>query len=83
MRHPAHPASRRGRSRPIIPGYDKSHWRDTAALVTCASSGIGEASARGLAERGATVAVAARRKSRLRRRLTPPEGGHGPVYQLT
>jgi hypothetical protein len=30
-----------------------------------------------------TVAVAGRRKNRLRRRLTPPEGGHGPVYQIT
>jgi NADP-dependent 3-hydroxy acid dehydrogenase YdfG len=48
----------------------------TVALVTGASSGIGEATARALAARGAKVAVAARRLERLER-LAEEIGGQG------
>lgn len=48
----------------------------TVALITGASSGIGEATARALAARGAKVAVAARRLERLER-LASEIGGKG------
>src|SRR6188472_4002850 len=48
----------------------------TVALVTGASSGIGEATARALAAQGAKVAVAARRLERLER-LASEIGGSG------
>jgi NADP-dependent 3-hydroxy acid dehydrogenase YdfG len=54
----------------------------TVALVTGASSGIGEATARALAERGAAVAVAARRKDRLEALAESIRGSGGTVLVL-
>src|SRR6476620_6453249 len=47
----------------------------TVALITGASSGMGEATARELAARGAKVAVAARRLERLERLASEIGGG--------
>jgi NADP-dependent 3-hydroxy acid dehydrogenase YdfG len=54
----------------------------TAALVTGASSGIGEAAARALAAQGAAVAVAARRKERLDALVGEIEAGGGRAIAL-
>jgi NADP-dependent 3-hydroxy acid dehydrogenase YdfG len=54
----------------------------TVALVTGASSGIGDAAARALADQGAAVAVAARRKDRLDALVADIEAGGGRALAL-
>lgn len=54
----------------------------TVALVTGASSGIGNATARALAEQGASVAVVARRKDRLDTLVAEIEAAGGTAYAI-
>lgn len=58
-------------------------WKDKVALVTGASSGIGEAIARGLAGAGLRVAVAARRMERLEKLVQElgQQGGEAVAVQ--
>ena len=59
-----------------------SSLNDTVAIVTGASSGIGEATAKALAELGAFVAVVARRQDRLDALVTEIEAAGGTALAV-
>ncbi len=59
-----------------------SQLTGTVAIVTGASSGIGEATAKKLAEHGASVAVIARRQDRLNTLVTAIQGAGGSAIAV-
>lgn len=62
--------------------YDMERWRDRVALVTGASSGIGQAVVRELAACGLRVAICARRAERLRSLQEALEGEGAAVMAV-